>query len=179
MTPEPNTTQAAPQGVTSAGPETLTISYGAIKAKWPNRANEARQLRDGLGPDGKPNGEPKMTWKEIFDYFQTQDLQGAQAANPTPAPSAAVNTATMTPAQLQAEIARLTAENARMAKGQAAMTQLHLKISEKKALSIYGLGRWPVTLYKTQWQRLIGYIPQVQKFLKDNDHLLAEKGDTK
>jgi hypothetical protein len=53
--------------------------------------------------------------------------------------------------------------------------QLRLKVSEKGALSVYGLGRFPVTLYKEQWGRLLGYTEEIKAFLKDNDHLLKGK----
>ncbi len=51
-----------------------------------------------------------------------------------------------------------------------------LKVSEKsKALSVYGLGRFPVTLYKTQWQRLIAETKRIHDFIVENDALLADK----
>jgi hypothetical protein len=53
--------------------------------------------------------------------------------------------------------------------------QLRLKVSEKGALSVYGLGRFPVTLYKEQWRRLLDYADEIKTFLKDNDHLLKGK----
>jgi hypothetical protein len=53
--------------------------------------------------------------------------------------------------------------------------QLRLKVSEKGALSVYGLGRFPVTLYKEQWRRLLDYTEEMRAFLKDNDHLLKGK----
>jgi hypothetical protein len=53
--------------------------------------------------------------------------------------------------------------------------QLRLKVSEKGALSVYGLGRFPVTLYKEQWRRLLDYTEELKAFLKDNDHLLKGK----
>jgi hypothetical protein len=53
--------------------------------------------------------------------------------------------------------------------------QLRLKVSEKGALSVYGLGRFPVTLYKEQWRRLLDYSEEIRTFLKDNDHLLKGK----
>jgi hypothetical protein len=53
--------------------------------------------------------------------------------------------------------------------------QLRLKVSEKGALSVYGLGRFPVTLYKEQWRRLLDYSDEMKAFLKDNDHLLRGK----
>ncbi len=43
------------------------------------------------------------------------------------------------------------------------------------ALSIYGLGRFPITLYRSQWERLFKAIPQVEAFIEDNADLLAVK----
>jgi hypothetical protein len=53
--------------------------------------------------------------------------------------------------------------------------QLRLKVSEKGALSVYGLGRFPVTLYKEQWIRLLDYAEEMRSFIKDNDQLLKGK----
>ena len=52
---------------------------------------------------------------------------------------------------------------------------LRLKISEKGGLSVYGLGRFPVTLYKEQWSRLLEQSDQIKKFLKDHDQELKAK----
>ena len=57
----------------------------------------------------------------------------------------------------------------------AAKNKLSLKVSEKGAVSIYGLGRFPVTLYQTQWTRLMDYIPEVKKFIDANSAHLATK----
>jgi len=56
---------------------------------------------------------------------------------------------------------------------------LRLKVSEKGGLSIYGLGRFPVTLYKSQWERLLGFATEIYAFLKENDEFLVEKGEVK
>jgi hypothetical protein len=72
------------------------------------------------------------------------------------------------------KLARLEAEN-RALKEQVEQRrpgQLRMKVSEKGALSVYGLGRFPVTLYKEQWRRLLDYADEIQLFLKENDHLL-------
>ena len=53
--------------------------------------------------------------------------------------------------------------------------QLRLKVSEKGALSVYGLGRFPVTLYKEQWIRLLDYADEIRSFMKDNDRALKVK----
>lgn len=53
--------------------------------------------------------------------------------------------------------------------------KLTMKVSEKGALSIYGFGQWPVTLYASQWRRLIESIDDVVKFLDTHRAVLAEK----
>jgi hypothetical protein len=75
------------------------------------------------------------------------------------------------------KLARLEAENKTLREQmeQRKPGQLRLKVSEKGALSVYGLGRFPVTLYKEQWGRLLGYTEEIKAFLKDNDHLLKGK----
>jgi len=50
-----------------------------------------------------------------------------------------------------------------------------LKVSEKGALSIYGLGRFPVTLYRGQMERLISAVPQIKAFIEANSALFATK----
>jgi hypothetical protein len=50
-----------------------------------------------------------------------------------------------------------------------------LKVSEKGALSVYGLGRFPVTLYKEQWQKLLEMADDIRAFLKENDAQLKSK----
>lgn len=52
---------------------------------------------------------------------------------------------------------------------------LTLKVSEKGALSVYGLQRMPVTLYIGQWERLLAFSDQIAAFAKANNHLLARK----
>ena len=75
----------------------------------------------------------------------------------------------------QAELARLKAENERL-KGQQAKG-LSLKVSEKGALSVYGLGRFPVTLYKEQWTKLLAMADEIRSFIKEHDGELKTKGD--
>jgi hypothetical protein len=74
---------------------------------------------------------------------------------------------------VKAELERLRAENARL-KGQHGRG-ISLKVSEKGALSVYGLGRFPVTLYKEQWQKLLAAADDIRAFLKDNDAHLKTK----
>jgi hypothetical protein len=75
------------------------------------------------------------------------------------------------------KLARLEAEN-RILKEQMEQRrsgQLRLKISEKGGLSVYGLGRFPVTLYKEQWIRLLDQADEIKGFLKENDQQLKAK----
>ncbi len=80
----------------------------------------------------------------------------------------------MTPQDdIQEELARLRAENEALKKTSA--KGLSLKISEKGGLSVYGLGRFPVTLYKEQWFRLLDMAEDIRVFLKANDDKLKAK----
>ena len=75
--------------------------------------------------------------------------------------------------EMQAEIERLRAENEALKKP--ARGQMSLKVSEKGALSVYGLGRFPVTLYREQWEKLLAMTDQIRQFIHDNTHLLKKK----
>jgi hypothetical protein len=75
---------------------------------------------------------------------------------------------------LKAEVARLKAENEALKKPSARGT-LSMKVSEKGALSIYGMGRFPVTLYKEQWLKLLGIAEDIKKFIGENDSKLKTK----
>jgi hypothetical protein len=75
--------------------------------------------------------------------------------------------------ELRAEIERLKAENDQLKKP--TRGSMSLKVSEKGALSVYGLGRFPVTLYREQWEKLLGMADQIRQFIQDNDHLLKKK----
>jgi hypothetical protein len=50
-----------------------------------------------------------------------------------------------------------------------------MKVGEKGGLSVYGLGRFPITLYRSQWERLIGCTDQIKDFIEANTDLLASK----
>jgi hypothetical protein len=74
---------------------------------------------------------------------------------------------------LKAELERLRSENAALKKG--AVTGITMKVSEKGALSVYGMGRFPVTLYKEQWLKLMDMSDQVRAFITANDGKLKTK----
>jgi len=77
---------------------------------------------------------------------------------------------------VEQKLARLEAENQALKEQvERKSGQLRLKVSEKGGLSIYGLGRFPVTLYKEQWVRLRGHVDEIKVFLKDNDQQLKAK----
>jgi hypothetical protein len=75
--------------------------------------------------------------------------------------------------EMKAEIERLRAENERLKKP--VRGQLSLRVSEKGALSVYGMGRFPVTLYREQWEKLLGMGDEIREFIQENDHLLKKK----
>jgi hypothetical protein len=74
---------------------------------------------------------------------------------------------------IQAELEKLRAENEalkrRSSKG------VSLKVSEKGGVSVYGLGRFPVTLYKEQWSRLLDMADDIRTFIRDNESQLKAK----
>ncbi|HSC43272.1 MAG TPA: hypothetical protein VFD87_15120 [Phototrophicaceae bacterium] len=75
------------------------------------------------------------------------------------------------------KLARLEAENKALKDQieQRKPGQLRLKISEKGGLSVYGLGRFPVTLYKEQWKRLLEHAEEIKTFLEQNEQQLKTK----
>jgi hypothetical protein len=75
--------------------------------------------------------------------------------------------------ELRLEIERLKAENAQLKKP--ARGAMSLKVSEKGALSVYGLGRFPVTLYREQWDKLLGMADHIRQFIQENDATLKKK----
>ena len=68
------------------------------------------------------------------------------------------------------------AGDAKKGGGAKAAPGMRLKVSEKGALSVYGLGRFPVTLYKEQWKRLLGMSDEIKAFIAQNDAQLKTKG---
>ena len=79
----------------------------------------------------------------------------------------------MSDEDMKAELDRLRNENAALKKG--ASSSLRLKVSEKGALSVYGMGRFPVTLYKEQWLKLLGMSDDIRAFIAANESQLKAK----
>ena len=74
---------------------------------------------------------------------------------------------------LKAELERLRQENEALKKG--AASGLRLKVSEKGAISVYGMGRFPVTLYKEQWLKLLNISDDIRAFIAANEGQLKTK----
>ena len=75
---------------------------------------------------------------------------------------------------LKSEVERLRAENEALKRSSS--KGLSMRVSEKGAVSVYGLGRFPVTLYKEQWLRLLDMTEDIRGFIKQNEAKLKSKG---
>jgi len=82
------------------------------------------------------------------------------------------NETNLTPEQMAARIAEL---EGRLAKG----SSLSFKVSEKGGVSVYGLGRFPVTLYLEQWDALLSHAAELREFIEANKSRLKIKDQTK
>jgi hypothetical protein len=80
----------------------------------------------------------------------------------------------MSDEEMKAELERLRNENASLKKG--AATGISMKVSEKGGLSVYGMGRFPITLYKEQWLKLLDMSDAIRSFIEANDAALKTKG---
>ncbi len=79
----------------------------------------------------------------------------------------------MSDENLQLELERLRAENENLKKKRNAAVSM--KVSEKGAVSVYGLGRFPVTLYQEQWQKLLSVADEIRSFIEENKASLKVK----
>jgi hypothetical protein len=82
----------------------------------------------------------------------------------------------MSDEDLKAELERLKAENERL-KTSSRSGSTSLRVSEKGGVSVYGLGRFPVTLYKEQWRKLLDMGDDIRAFIKQNEGRLKSKGE--
>jgi hypothetical protein len=80
---------------------------------------------------------------------------------------------TMSDEALMAELAKLKAENEALKK--AGSRGISLKVSQKGAVSLYGMGRFPVTLYKEQWVKILDMSDAIRAFIADNNASLKDK----
>ncbi len=82
----------------------------------------------------------------------------------------------MSDEDLKQELDRLRAENEALKKGGGGGRSQSLRVSEKGGVSVYGLGRFPGTLYKEQWLRLLDMADEIRAFIHENDAKLKTKG---
>ena len=73
------------------------------------------------------------------------------------------------------ELERLRAENERLKQQSTKAGALSFRVSEKGAVSVYGLGRFPVTLYQEQWDKLLAQIDDLRRFIDANRASLKKK----
>lgn len=76
---------------------------------------------------------------------------------------------------MQAELERLRAENQALKQSTKRTGSISMKVSEKGAVSVYGLGRFPVTLYQEQWLKLLGLADEIKQFIEENRARLKAK----
>jgi hypothetical protein len=76
---------------------------------------------------------------------------------------------------LKAELERLRSENERLKERGA--RPMSLKVSAKGGVSLYGLGRFPVTLYQEQWHKLLDMSDEIRAFIGENAAQLKKKGE--
>ena len=75
----------------------------------------------------------------------------------------------------RAELERLREENKRLKESTGKSRDFSMKVSQKGALSVYGLGRFPVTLYKEQWHKLLERKDDILRFLDEHAGELKTK----
>jgi hypothetical protein len=80
----------------------------------------------------------------------------------------------MSEEDMRAELERLRSENAALKKSSS--KGVSMKVSEKGGLSVYGLGRFPITLYKEQWTKLLDLSDEIRAFIKAHESDLKTKG---
>jgi hypothetical protein len=76
---------------------------------------------------------------------------------------------------LKAELERLRKENAALKKS--ASAESRIRVSPKGGVSVYGMGKYPVTLYKEQWLKLLSMSDEIRAFIAENEAKLKTKGD--
>ena len=83
----------------------------------------------------------------------------------------------MSDEDMKSELERLRAENEKLKADKKSGRPTSLKVSEKGGVSVYGMGRFPVTLYKEQWLKLLDMADEIRAFIAENAAKLKTKGD--
>ena len=76
---------------------------------------------------------------------------------------------------LREELERLRAENVSLKQQKARGGGVSFRVSDKGAVSVYGLGRFPVTLYQEQWDKLLAHVDELRSFIEENRGQLKKK----
>jgi len=120
-------------------------------------------------------GEPSRFLQGCRDALQWRSVREEGLVDDEGTSSAATE-ASPAPAQNDRErkIEKLSAENQQL-RTQFSLSKPNLRVSPKGGISVYGLGRFPVTLYKDQWLRLLGAENQIRSFIRDNAAKLSVK----
>jgi len=98
----------------------------------------------------------------------------APIVDPTQTAAPIVDVPTPEQRAMQAEIARLQAENAALRTSAKSQT-LSLRVSDKGGVSVYGLGKFPITLYKEQWRKLLALATSILEFIDAHEGQLKSK----
>lgn len=81
----------------------------------------------------------------------------------------------MSDQSMAVELERLRAENEQLKSEKSRKSEISFKVSQKGALSVYGMGRFPVTLYREQWERLLNKKDDILHFIKEHNEELKVK----
>lgn len=123
----------------------------------------------------EPKVKANVKLADIVDHWKQE--QARAEVERLKAENAALASMDDRDAALLAEIERLKADNNRLRTLKASAQVITPKVSEKGAVSVYGLGKWPVTLYKSQWLRLLANADKIRAFIDANDSQLKQKED--
>jgi hypothetical protein len=129
---------------------------------------------DGRGPRALVDStSPEWARRSFLDESEmAPGPKSATSITAEPGKSQRTSASDITPAnELEAEIEKLRAENEALKSGR----HIHFKVSDKGALSVYGIWHFPVTLYREQWERLLIMAPQIKTFLSEHQSELKIK----
>jgi hypothetical protein len=143
-------------------------NYGVDQA-IATRKGEPRRDRSQLFRRGKVCNEPGTQAQTAF--YEKPENAGRRNRREIQQPARIVK---MSDKDLQAELERLRAENEALKQG-GRPGSVKLKVSEKGAVSVYGLGRFPVTLYQEQWLKLLAMADEIKHFIEENRGRLKVK----
>jgi hypothetical protein len=151
----------------------LPRQLGYKSVKYVTRLTVTDSLK-GFGK-GLGSAAPEGGYAWYAGIWQARFSSAKSAALPAPPlfPDVPYHWLMASEEDLKAEIERLRAENESLKKP--ARGQISLKVSEKGGLSVYGLGLFPVTLYREQWEKLLGLADDIRSFIGDNDAALKKK----